>query len=76
MEPIHYKRNSNDPDQPPYRTCGTVSINQALLEQYPQFRLNLQEIEDYCQSQKGTDPIARSAPITVQVVVHVVYQTE
>ncbi len=67
---------SSEADRPPHRTCGTVSSNTILMERFPQFRLNLAEIEGSYQKLREADRIQNLPTATIQVVIHVVYQTE
>jgi hypothetical protein len=73
MERIHYQKTSSDSGQPLLRSCGTTAANNILMEKHPFFRTNLAEIEENYQDQKTADKTTDFSPVTIQVVVHVVY---
>lgn len=60
------------------RTCGTMSVHQRLLEIHPEFRLRQTELEQATAMRMalGLEAMRKAAvPITIPVVVHVVYNT-
>jgi hypothetical protein len=60
------------------RTCGTMSVHHRLLEIYPEFRRRQTELEQATAMRMalGLEAIRKAAvPITIPVVVHVVYNT-
>jgi hypothetical protein len=61
---------------PPRRTCGTMEVHQRLLESDPNFRLALGALEHDTQD-RLTRPFAlkSAGPVTIPVVVQVVYKT-
>lgn len=73
MERIPYQKTSPDFGQPLQRSCGTMAANNFLMETYPHFRTNLAEIERNYQNRKMADGEVDFSPVTIQVVVHVVY---
>jgi hypothetical protein len=75
METINYQKDRRGGDLPLHRSCGTVAVNQMLMEQYPQFRANLLELEQSPQILRFS---GRTEPdeFVISVVVHVVYRSE
>lgn len=71
------KRSTQKRKAPPRRRlCGTMSVHQRLLEQYPGFRQNLVNLERLVTRRMLSGMAARAgAPTTIPVVVHVVYNT-
>ncbi len=61
-------------DKPRGRTCGAMAVHLALLEQYPEFRQNQRRLAEA--SRARTSMVATWQPITIPVVVHVLYHTE
>lgn len=66
----------SEADRPFYRTCGTMASNTILMERYPQFRANLGEIERLSRALTRADRTQSFPTATLQVVVHIVYETE
>ena len=60
---------------PPRRTCGTMQVHHRLLEQHPEFRLRLAEIEQETRLRLAGRQALRTGLVTIPVVVHVVYKT-
>jgi hypothetical protein len=75
MERINYHRGGRAADAPLHRTCGTVAVNQTLMEQYPQFRANLLELEQSPQILRFSGKV-EPEEFVIKVVVHVVYRTD
>ena len=58
------------------RQCGTMSVHNRLLEQYPSYRQNLVDIERLVARRMVSGIAARTGgPVTIPVVVHVVFNT-
>jgi hypothetical protein len=62
---------------PPHRICGAMQVHNRLLEQYPDFRRRLGDLEHSTRARLSQQAVFRAAPriITIPVVVHVVHQT-
>lgn len=75
MEPIRFIKDEDD-NTPLHRNCGTMAVHNALMERYPQFRTNMLEIESLASRRMRSGEATRTTPATIQVVVHVVYNTE
>src|SRR4051794_7390561 len=62
---------------PPRRRCGTMASHQLLLEIDEGFRERQRELEDVTARRMtlGTAALMAVGPITIPVVVHVVYNT-
>ena len=75
METINFKKAGSAGDQPLHRTCGTVAVNQTLMERYPQFRSNLLELEQQAQNLKFFERVEKEE-FVIRVVVHVVYRSD
>jgi Pregnancy-associated plasma protein-A len=64
------------PKSPARRTCGTMCVHYLLLEKDPAFRANQAALEDRTLERRGRGAVARlKVPVTIPVVVHVVYRT-
>jgi hypothetical protein len=65
------------PKPPRVRNCATMEVYFHLLERHPQFRLRLGNLENATRA-RLTTPFAfrRAGPVTIDVVVHVVYRTD
>src|SRR5690349_19702253 len=61
--------------QLPRRKCGAMEVHNRLLEDYPDFRLNLGNLEHHTQARLAMALDAPSGPMTIPVVVHVVHRT-
>lgn len=60
----------------PRRKCGTMQVHFRLLEDNPGYRQRLATIEDQTNARMASGAVNRTAgPITIPVVVHVVYRT-
>lgn len=59
----------------PHRRCGAMTVHHWLLEQHPSFRVAQSDLERAHTDRMRTMQVARSAPLKVSVVVHVVYNT-
>jgi len=59
------------------RTCGAMSVHHRLLELDPNFRLRQAQLENATAMRMslGVRAMRKAAPITIPVVVHVVYKT-
>src|SRR2546423_1338378 len=63
-------------DTPARRQCGTMAVHQRLLEQHPDFRLRLGDLEGLATQRLASGQARRSGgPTTIPVVVHVVYNS-
>lgn len=61
---------------PRRRQCGAMIVHSRLLEQYPAFRENLVSLERQVSQRLMLGLVAKvGGPTTIQVVVHVVYNT-
>ena len=61
---------------PSRRTCATVQNHFRLLDRYPQFRFNQAALEGFTRAARDAGGrTLRTGPVTVPVVVHVVYRT-
>lgn len=61
---------------PPRRTCGAMAVHQHLLEAHPQFRIALAALESSTRLRlTAAFRSELSLPITIPIVVHVVYAT-
>src|SRR6516162_10273901 len=64
-----------DPLAPPRRKCGAMEAHHRLLEQYPNFRRTLGDLEHATLARLALPRAFRIAgPVTIPVVVHVVYR--
>jgi len=59
------------------RTCGAMSVHHRLLELDPNFRMRQAQLENATAMRMslGVRAMRKAAPITIPVVVHVVYKT-
>lgn len=65
------------PRIPVHRMCGTMQAHQRLLERDPGFRIRLGDLEHATRARLAFAAVRRTAgPITIPVVVHVVYNTD
>ncbi len=60
---------------PKRRLCGTMQVHQRLLERFPEIGTRLAELEHYSADRRGM-ALAKTGPLVIQVVVHVVYKTD
>src|SRR4029079_17146102 len=60
---------------PPRRTCGSMQVHFRLLEQSPTFRQRQVDLEHAFNARLRLAPPARTTPMKIQVVVHVVQHT-
>ena len=61
----------------PRRTCGCLQAYFRLLDKYPEFRLNQARLERFTQTYRQAGSLrGRTQPITIPVVVHVVFRTD
>lgn len=58
---------------PTYRTCGTPTLVNQLLQSNPDFANNRKQIEDFTTSFAASNNANNKAVITIPVVVHVVW---
>jgi hypothetical protein len=68
--------NAASDNEPLRRNCGTMAVHNALMERFPQFRMNLAEIESGAQRRTTSTEAARTEPAIIKVVVHVVFNKE
>lgn len=62
---------------PSRRQCGTMIMHHLLLEKHPEFRQKQIEIERICaRKMMSREAVRAEGPITIPVVVHVVYNTQ
>jgi hypothetical protein len=64
-----------DYEPPTRRNCGTMSVHFRLLETDPGFRTRQRELEQLTTQRRAFGEAARATPVTIPVVVHVVYNT-
>jgi hypothetical protein len=70
------KKTVKPPEEPPLRrTCGALEVHNRLLETDPDFRVRLGELEIATRRRLATGETGRTGPITIPVVVHVVFNT-
>src|SRR5262249_49509171 len=63
-------------DFPKRRQCGTMQVHNRLLEAHPDFRLRQGDLEHLTLDRRRRGLVQREGgPITIPVVVHVVYNT-
>jgi hypothetical protein len=63
--------------KPTHRRCGTMSVHFRLLERDPEFRLRQYDLEHKSRDRRRAGAVSQLAlPITIPVVVHVVYNTK
>ena len=64
-------------EEEPRRTCTTMAHNQLMMEAYPAFRRLLSDLEQETRSRLAEpQAFAAEEPITLPVVVHVIWRTE
>lgn len=61
---------------PPHRKCGAMEVHNRLLEQYPDFRRFLGDLEHQTRARMAQPLAAFATPITIPLVVHVVWRTQ
>jgi hypothetical protein len=60
------------PPVPPSRNCGVMQVHTRLVEEYPDFRRNLGDLEHRTRERLAQPSAFRAAPaVTIPVVVHV-----
>ena len=70
------QREVERPPQPPmHRTCGTMEVHNRLLELYPEYRAALGRLETATLARIAARTAAPDRPVTIPIVVHVVYRT-
>src|SRR6201995_3989231 len=63
------------PPPPMHRTCGTMEVHHRLMELHPEYRSALGRLEMAMNTPGFTEAAAMTSPVTIPVVVHVVFRT-
>ena len=72
--PTKSKVKTKKPPPPRRRQCGAMIVHSRLLEQYPNFRQNLVNIEQQVTQRLMMGLVAKvGGPTTIPVVVHVIF---
>jgi hypothetical protein len=61
--------------QMPRRKCGAMEVHHRLLEDYPDFRVNLGNLEHHTQARLAQALVSPTEPVIIPVVIHVVHRT-
>lgn len=74
---MSYQPQNNDRHAvPTIRKCGTMSVHLRQLENYPNFRKNLIDLEQGVKKRMASQESARTRSVDIPVVVHVVFNND
>lgn len=73
---MHMNAAPNGGVVPPRRKCGAMEVHNRLLEQYPDFRRILGDLEHATRARLAQPRATAAGPIKIPVAVHVVWRTQ